>query len=135
MAVCCGREKRPRLGTTVLSRRPARRLQDFRLVHTGKPSRARARYSAQSDFVSSPEERSMNHSFTVQVTGLDLKQDDYEDALHRAGCDDALIAVVDDVVYLDFDRAAGSFDEAVESAKRDVERAGGRVVSVTAAPE
>lgn len=77
----------------------------------------------------------MSHVFTFQVSGIDLRRDDYEDVLHRAGCDDALVAVIDDVVYLDFDREAASFDEAVQSAKRDVERAGGRIVSVTATPE
>jgi hypothetical protein len=48
-----------------------------------------------------------------------------------AGCDDALIAVIDNTHYLDFDRDAPSFEAAVESAKRDVERAGGDVVRVT----
>lgn len=64
-----------------------------------------------------------SHRFTVQVSGIDLSGD-YEDALYGAGCDDALIAVIDDVLYLDFDREAPSFAQAAESAKNDVERAG-----------
>ena len=75
----------------------------------------------------------MSHLFTIQVSGIDLNRD-YED-LHGAGCDDALIAVVDDVVYLDFAREAPSFDQAVESAKRDVARAGGQVVRIMPTPE
>jgi hypothetical protein len=77
----------------------------------------------------------MSYVFTLQISGIDAKQDDYEDRLYGAGCDDALIAIVDDAIYLDFDRAAGSFEEAVQSARRDVERAGGRVVQMTPTPE
>ena len=76
----------------------------------------------------------MSHLFTIQVSGIDLNRD-YEDALYGAGCDDALIAVIDNAVYLDFDREAPSFDQAVESAKRDVARAGGQVVCVMQTPE
>lgn len=75
----------------------------------------------------------MNHLFTLQVSGIDPEQN--EDALYDAGCDDALIAVIDGTVYLDFDREAPSWDQAVESAKRDVERAGGKVVGVMPTPE
>ena len=39
----------------------------------------------------------MSHLFTIQVTGIDLSRD-YEDALYEAGCDDALIAVIDDAL-------------------------------------
>ena len=77
----------------------------------------------------------MNHVFTLEVSGIDPTRDGYEDALFDAGCDDALIAVIDNTLYLDFDQDAPSFEAAVESAKRDVERAGGRVVRVTPAPE
>jgi len=76
----------------------------------------------------------MTHLFTIQVTGIDLSKD-FEDALYEAGCDDALIAVIDDTLYLDFDRDAPSFDLAVESAKRDAQRAGGQVVRVMQTPE
>ena len=77
----------------------------------------------------------MNHAFTLQITEIDPTRSDYEDALYDAGCDDALIAVIDNAVYLDFDREAPSFAAAVESATRDVERAGGRVVRVMPTPE
>jgi len=76
----------------------------------------------------------MSHLFTIQVTGIDLSRN-YEDALFEAGCDDALIAVIDDALFLDFDRDASSFEQAVSSAKNDVERAGGHVVRVMPTPE
>ncbi|MBV8399037.1 MAG: hypothetical protein JOZ58_15995 [Acetobacteraceae bacterium] len=75
----------------------------------------------------------MNHAFTLHVAGTDLKGD-YEDRLFEAGCDDALVAVLDGTLYLDFDRDAPTFDAAVESAKQDVGRAGGRVLEVTLPP-
>jgi hypothetical protein len=76
----------------------------------------------------------MSYLFTIQVTGIDLSRN-YEDALYGAGLDDALIAVIDDALYLDFDREAPSFDQAVASAKSDVERAGGRIVRIMQPPE
>lgn len=75
----------------------------------------------------------MNHAFTLRVSGID-PTGDYEDRLHDAGCDDALVAVVGGTVYLDFDRDAASFDAAVRSAQQDVERAGGRVEAVMPPP-
>jgi hypothetical protein len=77
----------------------------------------------------------MNYGFTLQVSGIDLRRDSYEDALYEAGCDDALIAVVDGTMFLDFHRDGPSFRRAVESASRDVEQAGGRVVKVAPLPE
>jgi hypothetical protein len=76
-------------------------------------------------------EASMNFSFTLQVAGIDTHKDNYEDVLYEAGCDDALIAVVRNTLFLDFDREAGSYDEAVRSARRDIEKAGGRVIEAS----
>jgi hypothetical protein len=79
----------------------------------------------------SPEERNMTHfAFTVQVSGIKTDEGRYEDALYEAGCADALVAVVDGEMFLDFDREAPSFESAVASAKRDVAEAGGQVVKV-----
>lgn len=50
----------------------------------------------------------------------DLNEADH-DALHEAGCDDAVLGCVDDILYLDFDREASSRAEAVCSAIEDVE--------------
>ena len=72
----------------------------------------------------------MRFSFTIRVSGLSMDADHYEDALYKAGCDDALIAVVDDTIFLDFDREAASFEEAVKSATLSIESAGGRVADV-----
>jgi hypothetical protein len=75
----------------------------------------------------------MNHSFTLQVSGIDTRGN-YEDVLYAAGCRDALIAVIDGVVYLDFDREGPSFAQAVNSATESVEAAGGKVVRVVPPP-
>jgi hypothetical protein len=77
----------------------------------------------------------MNHTFTLQVSGFDATRDDYEDALYEAGCRDALIAVIDGVIYLDFERDGPSFAQAVGSASDAVEAAGGKVVRVLPTPE
>jgi hypothetical protein len=77
----------------------------------------------------------MNYAFTLEVSGIDTGRDNYEDALFEAGCDDALIAVIDGTLFLDFHRAGSSFEDAVKSASRDVETAGGKVVRVLPAPE
>jgi hypothetical protein len=77
------------------------------------------------------EEAVVDHySFTMRVTGIDTSSDRYEDALFEAGCDDALVAVVDGALVLDFDRAAASYESAVRSATQSVEQAGGKVVAV-----
>lgn len=76
----------------------------------------------------------MSHVFTLKVSGVDTATD-YEDKLYEAGCSDALIAVIDDALLLDFEREAPSFAQAVSSASHDVEAAGGRVVQVLQSPE
>lgn len=77
----------------------------------------------------------MNHAFTLEVEGIDTARGNYEDALFEAGCRDALIAVVDGKMFLDFDREGPSFQQAVNSATDAVRAAGGKVVRVTATPE
>jgi hypothetical protein len=70
------------------------------------------------------------YSFTLHVSGLNTDNEYYEDALYNAGCTDALIAVVDGDVLIDFDRQAQSYDLAVQSATREVQKAGGKVTNV-----
>ena len=77
----------------------------------------------------------MTHAFTLQIAGVDPMRSNYEDALYEAGCNDALIAVVNDEIFLDFDREAATLEEAVSSAKRDVQRAGAMVIRVLPPPE
>jgi hypothetical protein len=72
------------------------------------------------------------YSFTLRVEGIDTSTERYEDALFEAGCKDALIAIMGRTVYLDFDREAPSFEEAVASAKMNVEKAGGKVIAISA---
>jgi hypothetical protein len=72
------------------------------------------------------------YSFTVEVAGISPTEEErYEDRLYAAGCDDALVAVINGTLFLDFDREAPSYDKAVESAVHNVTKAGGKVVHVT----
>ncbi len=63
--------------------------------------------------------------FTLIVEGPDLQDEPFIDALFEAGCDDATVARIDGVQYIDFDREAESLDEAIISAVRDVEQVEG----------
>lgn len=76
----------------------------------------------------------MLYSFRLQVGGINPDNEYYEDALYNAGCTDALIAVINDVLFVDFIRQAPSYDLAVQSAKRAVELAGGRVLGTDPIP-
>lgn len=72
----------------------------------------------------------MRYSFSVRVSGLSADPEKYEDALYAAGCLDALVAVIDDALFVDFDREAASYEEAVKSATLNIEKAGGKVADV-----
>ena len=65
------------------------------------------------------------HQFTLIVEGPDLQDGVFIDRLFEAGCDDAAAGRIDGVQYVDFDREAASYDEAVLSAVADIERIGG----------
>ncbi len=69
-------------------------------------------------------------SFTLHVSGIDTSTDRYEDALYRAGCDDALVVAVNGELLLDFDREAADMVSAVQSAMLNVQAAGGAVTAV-----
>jgi hypothetical protein len=64
------------------------------------------------------------HEFTLVLSGIDEISTEIEDALHEAGCDDALLGVRSGVPFLDFDREAEDFGAAVLSAIRDVGASG-----------
>jgi len=71
------------------------------------------------------------YCFTIEVAGINTTEEQaYEDRLFAAGCDDALVAVVNGTLFLDFDRRAASYDKAVESARKCITEAGGRVVNI-----
>jgi hypothetical protein len=63
-------------------------------------------------------------TFTLVLSGVRALTAEVEDALFESGCDDALLGTRDGTVYLDFDRQASSFREAILSAVADVEGAG-----------
>jgi hypothetical protein len=60
----------------------------------------------------------------------DWHSDDFESRFYDAGCDDAGVSVVRGEILVDFAREAPSLDEAIESALRDVARAGATVVRI-----
>ena len=62
--------------------------------------------------------------FTVILDGLHDISEELTNRLFEAGCDDTLLHCCDGVVYLDFDRDAGSLAEAIGSAVRDIAAAG-----------
>ena len=61
------------------------------------------------------------HTFVVRTTGVSVMDDDVFDALFEAGCDDALVGTNPDGDFLDFVRAALTFEEAVASACAAIE--------------
>jgi hypothetical protein len=71
-----------------------------------------------------------NFSFTLQVVGVDTKKDNFEDVFYGKDCDDALISFVNGDLFLDFDREADSYESAVASATRDIEKVGGKVIKI-----
>jgi len=71
------------------------------------------------------------HSFSIEITGGILRHPEFEDILYEAGCSDALIAIVDGRMMVDFDRYASSYENAVASALSDLRKAGATVGDVT----
>ena len=57
-----------------------------------------------------------NYHFVIVLSGVDTISSELEDSLFESGCDDALIASRNSVVYLVFDRIASSFIDAISSA-------------------
>lgn len=71
-------------------------------------------------------------NFTLIVEGADLQTDEAQDALFKAGCDDATFGVVDGVQFAEFNREAGSYVQALMSAIAVIQRTikGAHVVRV-----
>lgn len=63
---------------------------------------------------------SHTYHFTLVLKNVDEHTINLEDSLYECGCDDALINYRDGAVYLDFDRDATSFEDAVISAIKHV---------------
>jgi hypothetical protein len=64
------------------------------------------------------------HAFTIVLQGVAELTEELETALYEAGCDDALVWKSQGKVGLDFIRAAESKSEAIQSAIKDIKRAG-----------
>jgi hypothetical protein len=71
-----------------------------------------------------------SHEFTVILAGVDELTVEVADALYEAGCDDCTPSSVGPIVFVAFDRKAGSLAEAIYSAIGDVERAGFAVAKI-----
>src|SRR3990167_9031609 len=75
------------------------------------------------------------HTFTLVLSGVNDKTENLDDILFDAGCDDALINFRNGTVYLDFDRASPSFEDAVISAIKAVECTPLNIRVVSVAPD
>ena len=64
------------------------------------------------------------YGFEIKIKGFKIKGighlDRITDLIYEAGCDDATVISIGDELTLDFDREASSYDEAVKSAKSDI---------------
>jgi hypothetical protein len=74
------------------------------------------------------------HDFALVLKGVSAPDDRIEDALHEAGCDDALLAFRDAMAYLEFDRTADTLEAAIVSAVRDAESADSRITVSSVEP-
>ncbi len=75
------------------------------------------------------------HSFTLVLSGVNDETDNLEDNLFEAGCDDSLINFRNGTVYLEFDREALTFEEAVISAIKQVEGSTLSATVINVAPD
>jgi transcriptional regulator with XRE-family HTH domain len=78
---------------------------------------------------------SKTYNFTLILGEVNDKTEGLEDALFEAGCDDALINSRNGTVYLDFDRIADNFEDAVISAIKQVESTSLNIVVISVAPD
>ena len=68
--------------------------------------------------------------FVMVVDGAEFDESNYEDKLYEAGCDDALVTVIDSIIKVEFEREGETFHDAVYSAVKDVTKAGGKVCKI-----
>ncbi|WP_019518561.1 helix-turn-helix domain-containing protein [Faucicola boevrei] len=64
------------------------------------------------------------YHFTIIVRDATAFDDSLDDLLFEAGCDDALVCRLDNVIYLEFDRIADTAKDAVKSAFANLNQAG-----------
>jgi hypothetical protein len=75
------------------------------------------------------------YQFRLILSGITDLTPEVCDALYEAGCDDAGLAMSEGVAFLEFDREAGSFREALLSAVADAETAGHGIQVVRVEPD
>jgi len=68
--------------------------------------------------------------FTVVLAGKDDLSEEDAEKLFETGCDDAAPGVSNQVAMVHFSRDASSFQEAIVTAKVDVEKAGFKVARI-----
>lgn len=76
-----------------------------------------------------------SYQFTLILKNVNEGTANIEDSIYEAGCDDALINFRNNAVFLDFDREATSFEEAVITAIKQVESASVKAIVISVAPE
>lgn len=64
------------------------------------------------------------YEFTIVIRDAKYNDQDLEDKLFEAGCDDALVCGLNNTAYLEFCRKAPSAIEAIQSAFKDIRSAG-----------
>lgn len=73
------------------------------------------------------------YRFTISIAGLTTDTDGYDELLFEAGCDDGLVCSYNKRIYIEFDREADNARGAIESAIKDIESAGAKVVAINEA--
>ncbi|HLB56490.1 MAG TPA: hypothetical protein VJK30_04095 [Coxiellaceae bacterium] len=81
------------------------------------------------------KKKKSTYSFMLVLSGVNDKTKNLEDVLYAAGCDDALINFRNGTAYLDFDRQAFSFEDAVISAIKAVENTSLNIKVMSVAPD
>ncbi len=77
-------------------------------------------------------ENGTTHDFTIVLSGVNYGDECLEDKLFEAGCDDCVVSGYNEIVYLAFDREAGTQEEAIKSAIKDAESASPEIVAKVA---
>ncbi len=74
------------------------------------------------------------YEFSIIASGLDPQAEDFETRFYNAGCDDATISFQKGHIIADFAREAASFEDAIASAIKAVNKAGAKVDRVEPDP-
>ena len=67
------------------------------------------------------------HAFAIIASGLNPNDEDFEDRLFEAGCDDTTISFQKGMIIIEFAREAATFSKALISACSDVRRSGAKI--------